>query len=47
MSETQYDIIVVGGGIVALSQIQKAYEMGADVVVIGTAFENDIHFFES
>jgi phosphoglycerol geranylgeranyltransferase len=39
--------IIVGGGIVALSQIQKAYEMGADLVVIGTAFENDIHFFES
>ncbi|KIA99987.1 MULTISPECIES: geranylgeranylglyceryl/heptaprenylglyceryl phosphate synthase [unclassified Flavobacterium] len=39
--------VIVGGGIVALSQIQKVYEMGADLVVIGTAFENDIHFFES
>jgi phosphoglycerol geranylgeranyltransferase len=39
--------VIVGGGIVALSQIQKAYEMGADLVVIGTAFENDVHFFES
>ncbi|KFF15256.1 phosphoglycerol geranylgeranyltransferase [Flavobacterium hydatis] len=39
--------LIVGGGIVALSQIQKAYEMGADLVVIGTAFENDVHFFES
>ncbi|MCV9929864.1 geranylgeranylglyceryl/heptaprenylglyceryl phosphate synthase [Flavobacterium sp. LS1R49] len=39
--------VIVGGGIVALSQIHKAYETGADLVVIGTAFENDIHFFES
>lgn len=39
--------VIVGGGIVALSQIQNVYEMGADLVVIGTAFENDIHFFES
>jgi putative glycerol-1-phosphate prenyltransferase len=47
ISQNVHIPIIVGGGIVALSQIQKAYEMGADVVVIGTAFENDIHFFES
>jgi putative glycerol-1-phosphate prenyltransferase len=25
--------------------IQNAYDAGADLVVIGTAFENNIHFF--
>ena len=39
--------VIVGGGIVNLQGIQKAYEAGADLVVIGTAFENNIHFFES
>jgi putative glycerol-1-phosphate prenyltransferase len=28
-----------------LQGIQNAYEAVADLVVIGTAFENDIHFF--
>lgn len=39
--------VIVGGGIVDLHGIQKAYKAGADLVVIGTAFENDSHFFES
>ncbi|MTH14882.1 geranylgeranylglyceryl/heptaprenylglyceryl phosphate synthase [Flavobacterium sp. LC2016-01] len=39
--------IIVGGGIVDLHGIQKAHKAGADLVVIGTAFENDSHFFES
>ena len=39
--------IIVGGGIVDLHGIQKAYNAGADLVVIGTAFENNSHFFES
>lgn len=39
--------IIVGGGIVDLKGIQKAYNAGADLVVIGTAFENNSHFFES
>ncbi|MWB95680.1 geranylgeranylglyceryl/heptaprenylglyceryl phosphate synthase [Flavobacterium sp. GA093] len=39
--------IIVGGGIVDLHGIQKAYESGADLVVIGTAFENNNRFFES
>lgn len=39
--------IIVGGGIINLQEIQKAYNSGADLVVIGTAFENDNHFFES
>jgi len=38
--------VIVGGGIVNLQGIQKAYAAGADLVVIGTAFENDNHFFE-
>jgi len=37
--------LIVGGGIVDLQAIQKAYDAGADLVVIGTAFENDINFF--
>ena len=38
--------VIVGGGIVDLHGIQKAYNAGADLVVIGTAFENNSHFFE-
>lgn len=37
--------ILVGGGIVDLQGIQNAYLAGADLVVIGTAFENDMNFF--
>ena len=32
--------IIVGGGLRSRIQIQEAYQAGADVVVIGTAFEN-------
>ena len=39
--------IIVGGGITNLKGIQQAYNAGADLVVIGTAFENNSHFFES
>ncbi|OXA96325.1 putative glycerol-1-phosphate prenyltransferase [Flavobacterium hercynium] len=39
--------IIVGGGIVDLQGIQTAYNAGADVVVIGTAFENNSHFFDT
>ena len=38
--------LIVGGGIVDLQGIQNAYNAGADLVVIGTAFENNSHFFE-
>ncbi|WPO80657.1 geranylgeranylglyceryl/heptaprenylglyceryl phosphate synthase [Flavobacterium sp. KACC 22761] len=38
--------IIVGGGIVDLHGIQNAYKAGADLVVIGTAFENNSRFFE-
>lgn len=37
--------LVVGGGIVDLQGIKAAYNAGADLVVIGTAFENDMNFF--
>ncbi len=37
--------LLVGGGIIDLQGIQNAYNSGADMVVIGTAFENDINFF--
>lgn len=37
--------LIVGGGIVDLHNIQKAHDAGADLVVIGTAFENDHDFF--
>lgn len=37
--------LIVGGGIIDLQGILKAYESGADLVVIGTAFENDADFF--
>lgn len=39
--------LIVGGGIRSVSEINVAFEMGADMVVIGTAFENDINFFNS
>jgi phosphoglycerol geranylgeranyltransferase len=38
--------LIVGGGIIDLQGIQNAYNAGADLVVIGTAFENDPNFFE-
>jgi len=37
--------LVVGGGIKSFSEIRTAYESGADLVVIGTAFENNLNFF--
>lgn len=39
--------LIVGGGIIDLQGIQKAYDSGADIVVIGTAFEKDVAFFKS
>ena len=38
--------LIVGGGIRSKKQIDEAYLSGADLVVIGTAFENDINFFD-
>lgn len=45
-SELQIPLIV-GGGIRTIEQLQHAYNAGADLVVIGTAFEKDNALFES
>ena len=37
--------LLVGGGITSGQQIADAFLAGATVVVIGTAFENDLNFF--
>jgi phosphoglycerol geranylgeranyltransferase len=37
--------LIVGGGIRSKIEIENAYNSGADLVVIGTAFENNINFF--
>jgi putative glycerol-1-phosphate prenyltransferase len=37
--------LIVGGGIRSKQEIENAYNAGADLVVIGTAFENDTNFF--
>lgn len=39
--------VIAGGGITSAAQIAEAYTAGASLVVIGTAFENDINFFET
>ena len=38
--------LIVGGGIRSRNKIEAAYQAGADLVVIGTAFENDSDFFK-
>lgn len=38
--------LIVGGGIRSKQQLENALNAGADLVVIGTAFENDTTFFE-
>jgi len=38
--------LIVGGGIRSKIEIENAFNSGADLVVIGTAFENDINFFD-
>lgn len=38
--------VIVGGGIQTRKQLSAAYEAGADMVVIGTAFENGNFFTE-
>lgn len=39
--------LIVGGGIRDKEAIDTAHEAGADMVIIGTAFENDSNFFKS
>ena len=38
--------LIVGGGIRSREAINSAFDAGADLVVIGTAFENDPTFFD-
>ena len=38
--------LIVGGGIRSKIQLENAYNAGADLVVIGTAFEEDELFFD-
>ncbi len=38
--------LIVGGGIRSKNGIEAAFTAGADMVVIGTAFENDLNFFD-
>lgn len=38
--------LIVGGGIRSKTEMDLAYKAGADLVVIGTAFEEDESFFE-
>lgn len=39
--------LIVGGGIRNKQQLAYAYDSGADLVVIGTAFEEDEAFFDA
>lgn len=39
--------IIVGGGIKTVEQLNNAYNAGADMVVIGTAFEENESFFKA
>ena len=39
--------LIVGGGIRSKTELESAYKAGADVVVIGTAFEEDEAFFDN
>ena len=38
--------LIVGGGIKSHQDIFKIYNAGADLIVIGTAFEDDTNFFD-
>lgn len=38
--------LIVGGGVRTKKDIENVFEAGADMVVIGTAFENDNTFFD-
>jgi phosphoglycerol geranylgeranyltransferase len=39
--------LLVGGGIRSQKEIESAFEAGANMVIIGTAFENDANFFNT
>ncbi|MCC6517027.1 MAG: geranylgeranylglyceryl/heptaprenylglyceryl phosphate synthase [Chitinophagales bacterium] len=38
--------LIVGGGLRSKAQIEAAFDAGADIAVIGTAIENNIHFLD-
>ncbi|MGV8994944.1 MAG: geranylgeranylglyceryl/heptaprenylglyceryl phosphate synthase [Flavobacterium sp.] len=38
--------LIIGGGIKSHQDILKIYQAGADLIVIGTAFEDDSNFFD-
>ncbi|TBN03329.1 geranylgeranylglyceryl/heptaprenylglyceryl phosphate synthase [Hyunsoonleella flava] len=38
--------LIIGGGIKTKAQVENAYGAGANIVVVGTAFEEDESFFE-
>lgn len=38
--------LIIGGGIRSMKAIEMSFKAGADMVVIGTAFENDNTFFD-
>ncbi len=38
--------IICGGGIKSMKSVEKKWDSGANIVVIGTAFENNISFFK-
>jgi putative glycerol-1-phosphate prenyltransferase len=38
--------LIIGGGIKNKQQLENAYNSGADIVVIGTAFEENLSFFD-
>ena len=44
VKETLHIPLIVGGGLRSKTQIDAAYENGADLVVVGTAFEQNINF---
>ncbi len=49
ISEVKRDLdipLIIGGGIRSKKQLKDAYNSGADIVVIGTAFEQNEAFFE-
>jgi phosphoglycerol geranylgeranyltransferase len=39
--------LIVGGGIRSKQEIENTFSSGADIVVIGTAFENNSNFFDN
>lgn len=49
ISAVKHDLsipMIVGGGIRSIEQLESTYDSGADLVVIGTAFETDESFFD-